>query len=109
LFNIGELELNISGCMNSCGHHHVGHIGILGVDKKGESFYQVSVGGMQGKQASIGKIIGPSFSEEDVPDAVERLIRFYLLVRRDATERFVDTVNRMGIEPFKEAVYEHAN
>ncbi|MFK7964968.1 MAG: nitrite/sulfite reductase [Burkholderiaceae bacterium] len=109
LFNIGELELNISGCMNSCGHHHIGHIGILGVDKKGDSFYQISIGGMQGMDAAIGKIIGPSFSEEDVPDAVERLIRFYLLVRHDADERFVDTVNRMGVEPFKEAVYEHAD
>jgi len=109
LFNIGELELNISGCMNSCGHHHIGHIGILGVDKKGDSFYQISIGGMQGINASIGKIIGPSFSEEDVPDAVERLIRFYLLVRRDADEKFVETATRLGVEPFKEAVYEHAD
>ena len=107
LFTIGELELNISGCMNSCGHHHIGHIGILGVDKKGDSFYQISIGGVQGPQASIGRILGPSFSEDDVPDAIERLIRFYLYVRRDDGERFIDTVARVGIEPFKEAVYEH--
>ncbi len=109
LFSIGELELNISGCMNSCGHHHIGHIGILGVDKKGDSFYQVSIGGVQGPQASIGRILGPSFSEEDVPDAVERLIRFYLHIRQNPNERFVDAVERLGIEPFKEAVYEHIN
>ena len=109
LFSIGELELNISGCMNSCGHHHIGHIGILGVDKKGDSFYQISIGGLQGRNASIGKIIGPSFSEDDVPDAIERLIRFYLQVRTGPDERFVNTVNRLGIEPFKEAVYEHVD
>lgn len=107
LFNIGELELNISGCMNSCGHHHIGHIGILGVDKKGDSFYQVSIGGEQGHKASVGHILGPSFSEEDVPDAIERLIRFYLHIRLHNNERFVQAVERLGTEPFKEAVYVH--
>jgi sulfite reductase (NADPH) hemoprotein beta-component len=109
LFNVGELELNISGCMNSCGHHHIGHIGILGVDKKGDAFYQVSIGGIQGNDARIGKILGPSFSEDDIPDVVEKLIRTYLELRRDADERFVDVVHRLGAEPFKEAVYASAD
>ncbi|MGB7302437.1 MAG: nitrite/sulfite reductase [Burkholderiaceae bacterium] len=109
LFEIGPLELNISGCMNSCGHHHIGHIGILGVDKKGESFYQVSIGGNQGPDARLAKILGPSFAEHEIPDVVERLIRCYLGLRESKTERFVDAVTRVGIEPFKEAVYVSAD
>ncbi len=105
LFDIGELDLNISGCMNSCGHHHVGHIGILGVDKHGSEFYQVSIGGAQGEQASLGKVIGPSFGAQDVGAAVERLIACYLEHRDSDAERFIDTVRRLGIEPFKEYVY----
>jgi sulfite reductase (NADPH) hemoprotein beta-component len=104
-FDIGELDLNISGCMNSCGHHHVGHIGILGVDKHGAEFYQVSIGGAQGEQASLGKVIGPSFGVNEVGDAVERLVQCYLRHRDSDAERFIDTVRRLGIEPFKESVY----
>jgi sulfite reductase (NADPH) hemoprotein beta-component len=104
LHDIGELDLNISGCMNACGHHHVGHIGILGVDKNGSEWYQVSIGGSQGNDAALGKVIGPSFAAHDMPDVVERLIDAYLAHRHD-DERFVDTVHRLGIEPFKERVY----
>jgi sulfite reductase (NADPH) hemoprotein beta-component len=105
LYDIGELDLNISGCMNSCGHHHVGHIGILGVDKNGEEWYQVSIGGNQGPQAALGKVIGPSFARAEVPDVIERLIEVYLERRDSDAERFVDTVQRIGIEPFKRHVY----
>ena len=109
LHDIGELNLNISGCMNSCGHHHAGHIGILGVDKDGEEWYQVSIGGADGSDAghgrsAIGKVIGPSFKAEDMPDVVSRLVEIYL-EKREADERFVDTVERLGIAPFKAGVY----
>jgi len=108
--DIGELDLNISGCMNSCGHHHVGHIGILGVDKNGEEWYQISIGGNQGLNrpgapASLGKVIGPSFARAHIPDVIERLIGVYLERRDSEDERFVDLVWRIGIEPFKERVY----
>jgi len=110
LHDIGELDLNISGCMNSCGHHHVGHIGILGVDKNGEEWYQVSIGGNQGlvrpgAPAALGKVIGPSFAREQIPDVIEKLIRVYLDKRESEAERFIDVVWRTGIEPFKERVY----
>jgi sulfite reductase (NADPH) hemoprotein beta-component len=91
--------------MNSCGHHHIGHIGILGVDKHGEEFYQVSIGGSQGPGTSLGKVIGPAFSYAAVGPAIERLIECYLAHREAETERFIDTVRRIGIEPFKEMVY----
>jgi sulfite reductase (NADPH) hemoprotein beta-component len=113
-FDIGELDLNISGCINACGHHHVGHIGILGVDKNGEEWYQVTIGGAQtiaingGETARIGKIIGPSFARADVPDVVEKLIHTYLNLRERDDERFVDVVARTGIDPFKENVYAEA-
>ncbi len=103
--DIGELDLNISGCMNSCGHHHIGHIGILGVDKNGEEWYQISIGGAQGNNASLGKVIGPSFARADVPDVVEKLIEHYLEHRDSPEERFIDVVQRIGIEPFKRHVY----
>ncbi len=103
VFDIGELDLNISGCMNACGHHHVGHIGILGVDKNGEEWYQVTVGGDQ--RGRIGSIIGPSFAAADVPDVIERLLAVYLERRDSEAERFVDVVQRIGVEPFKERVY----
>jgi sulfite reductase (NADPH) hemoprotein beta-component len=109
LHDVGELDLNISGCINACGHHHVGHIGILGVDKAGEEWYQVTIGGRQGNDAAIGRIIGPSFAREDVPDVVARLVERYLELRDSPAERFVDVVHRLGIEPFKEAVYAHAD
>ena len=105
LYDIGELDLNISGCMNSCGHHHAGHIGILGVDKQGAEFYQISIGGNQGNDASIGKVIGPSVAQGEVPDVIERLIATYLERRDSEYERFIETVRRIGVEPFKEAVY----
>src|SRR3546814_76541 len=103
LFEVGELDLNISGCINACGHHHVGHIGILGVDKNGEEWYQVTIGGRQngaakplpdlqsqrGGGATIGRIIGPSFAREQVPDVVEQLVRTYLRLRDRAAERFL--------------------
>ena len=109
LHDIGELNINISGCMNSCGHHHAGHIGILGVDKDGEEWYQVSVGGADGSNAgrgrsAIGKVIGPSVKADDMPDVISRLIDLYL-EQRDEDERFIDTVGRLGIAPFKSGVY----
>jgi sulfite reductase (NADPH) hemoprotein beta-component len=104
LHDIGELDLNISGCMNACGHHHVGHIGILGVDKNGEEWYQVEIGGNQAP-AALGKVIGPAFARADVPDVIERLIETYLALRDSEHERFVDVVHRIGIEPFKRNVY----
>ncbi len=104
LYEIGDIELNISGCMNACGHHHVGHIGILGVDKDGSEWYQVTVGGKQGNDASIGSVIGPSFSAEEMPGVIQRLIEVYLQQRSDE-ERFIDTVRRIGVAPFKAHVY----
>ncbi|MBK7766245.1 MAG: nitrite/sulfite reductase [Sulfuritalea sp.] len=104
LHDIGELELNISGCMNSCGHHHLGGIGILGVDKNGEEWYQITLGGAQGNNASIGQVIGRSFAAADVADVVEKLIETYL-ARRHADETFSDTVRRIGLEPFRASVY----
>ena len=94
--------------MNACGHHHVGHIGILGVDKNGEEWYQVEIGGNQAP-AALGKVIGPSFARADVPDVIERLIECYLERRDSEAERFVDVVHRIGIEPFKERVYGNAH
>ena len=108
LHDIGELDLNISGCMNSCGHHHIGHIGILGVAKQGSEWYQVSIGGRQGASAALGEVIGPSFAAADMPDVVENLIATYLDLRHD-DERFVDTVHRLGIGPFKQRVYADAH
>ena len=104
LHDIGELDLNISGCMNSCGHHHVGHIGILGVDKNGAEWYQVSIGGRQGTHAALGEVIGPSFAAAQMPDVVQKLIDTYIDHRHE-DERFVDTVHRLGIAPFKQRVY----
>ena len=104
LHDIGDLELNISGCMNACGHHHVGHIGILGVDKDGSEWYQVTIGGKQGNDASIGSVIGPSFSAEEMPGVVQRLIEVYIQ-ERTPEERFIDTVRRIGVPPFKAHVY----
>ena len=104
LHDIGEIDLNISGCMNACGHHHIGHIGILGVDKNGAEWYQVSIGGAQGDAAALGKVIGPSFAAHQMPDVIARLIDTYVDRRHD-DERFVDTVHRIGLEPFKERVY----
>ncbi|AZM95925.1 nitrite/sulfite reductase [Vreelandella venusta] len=104
LYDLGPLDLNISGCMNACGHHHVGHIGILGVDKKGEEYYQISIGGNSTDDASLGKILGPSFFREDVPGVVDKVLQVYVAERHE-DERFLDTYRRIGLKPFKERVY----
>ena len=104
LFDIGDIAINISGCMNACGHHHVGHIGILGVDKHGAEFYQVSIGGSQGLDASLGKVIGPSFAQDDMADVVEKLINTYVELRFE-DEDFLATFKRVGLQPFKTRVY----
>ena len=103
-YDIGELKIKISGCINACGHHHVGHIGILGVDKKGTEFYQISLGGSADENASIGQITGRAFTEETIVDAIETLVTTYTDERRNG-ERFIDTYNRIGMEPFKERLY----
>lgn len=104
IYDLGHLDLNISGCMNACGHHHVGNIGILGVDKKGAEFYQITLGGNSDHDASIGDILGPSFAAEAVPDVIEEVLNTYLDLRIEG-ERFVDTYRRVGIQPFKERAY----
>lgn len=104
LHDIGDIELNISGCMNACGHHHVGHIGILGVDKDGSEWYQVSIGGKQGNDASLGTVIGPAFSADEMPVVVQKLIDIYIK-ERTPEELFIDTVRRLGVAPFKAHVY----
>lgn len=104
IYDLGPLDLNISGCMNACGHHHVGHIGILGVDKKGEEYYQISLGGNATDDASLGKILGPSFYREDVPEVIDKVLKVYVEQRHD-DEHFIDTYRRIGLKPFKERVY----
>ena len=106
--NIGELKIKISGCINACGHHHVGHIGILGVDKKGEEFYQLTLGGSAEDDAAIGQVLGPAVSAERVAPAIDRLVEVYMRERRDG-ERFLDTFRRAGLPMFKEAVYAEAH
>ena len=108
LHDLGDLELNISGCMNACGHHHVGHIGILGVDKNGSEWYQVTLGGAQGSAASLGKVIGPSFAADEMPDVIERIVDVYV-ERRHPGESFIEAVSRLGIEPFRERVHATAD
>jgi sulfite reductase (NADPH) hemoprotein beta-component len=105
LYDIGDIDLNISGCMNACGHHHLGHIGILGVDKKGEEFYQVVLGGHMGHDGELGEVLGPSFGADEVGNVVEKIIEFYMDKRLGEDERFIQTVRRLGIEPFRECVY----
>jgi sulfite reductase (NADPH) hemoprotein beta-component len=102
---IGDLKIKISGCINACGHHHVGHIGILGVEKKGTELYQISVGGDGTENAAIGDILGHGFVAEDVPDAIERLVETYISMRTDANEPFIAAYRRIGEAPFKEALY----
>jgi sulfite reductase (NADPH) hemoprotein beta-component len=104
LHDLGELSLNISGCMNACGHHHIGNIGILGVDKNGSEWYQLTLGGSQGQQAALGKVIGPSFAAEQVPEVIESIVHTYVDHREDG-EGFLDTFQRIGLEPFKARVY----
>jgi sulfite reductase (NADPH) hemoprotein beta-component len=105
---IGELKIKISGCINACGHHHVGHIGILGVDKKGEEFYQLTLGGSGAEDASVGKILGPALPANRVTEAIDQMVEVYLRERHEG-ERFVDTYRRTGDAPFKEAVYADAH
>lgn len=104
VFDIGDLDLNISGCMNACGHHHIGHIGILGVDKKGEEFYQIQLGGSSDLDTSLGKVLGRAVYADQVPDTIETIINTYIESRIEG-ERFIDTYRRVGIKPFKERVY----
>jgi sulfite reductase (NADPH) hemoprotein beta-component len=104
LYDLGELDVKMSGCMNACGHHHVGNIGILGVDKSGEEWYQITVGGAAGADASLGSVIGPSVAKADVAETIARLLDVYVEQRRP-DERFLDTVRRLGVKPFKERVY----
>ena len=107
LHDIGDIDLHISGCINSCGHHHSGHIGVLGVDKDGQEWYQVSLGGADGSTLSgpsvAGKVIGPSFAADEVPDVIEAVIDTYRAERTGHQERFIATVKRVGLEPFKVA------
>jgi len=107
LFDLGDISLNISGCINSCGHHHVGNIGVLGVDKDGEEWYQITLGGEQGNDAAIGKVIGPSFYADEIPDVVTNIINTYVEHRAD-DESFIDAYRRIGVTPFKEASYKNA-
>src|SRR6202051_5246334 len=100
---IGALDLNISGCINACGHHHVGHIGLLGADKNGEEVYQITLGGAADDKASIGSIIGPAVASDQVVDAIDAIVEAYLAHRGEG-ERFIDTYRRLGAAPFKEAV-----
>ena len=115
LHDIGDIDINISGCMNACGHHHIGHIGILGVDKHDEEWYQIEIGGNQGEtregsvRASLGKVIGPSFARADVPSVIERLVKCYLEHRDSEAERFIEVVHRIGPDPFKDYVYGKAD
>jgi sulfite reductase (NADPH) hemoprotein beta-component len=104
LHDLGDISFNISGCMNACGHHHIGNIGILGVDKNGSEWYQITLGGAQGKNSALGKVIGPSFSAAEVPGVIEQIIDTFVRYR-ESEELFVDTLQRIGLEPFKEAVY----
>ena len=104
VYDLGDLELNISGCMNACGHHHIGHIGILGVDKKGKEWYQIQLGGSANENASLGKVLGPSLSRDQITDGIEKLLDVYV-ENRIADENFLTTYQRIGIEKFKERVY----
>jgi len=103
--DIGDLKIKISGCINACGHHHVGHIGILGVDKKGVEFYQITLGGSADENTSIGEILGAAFSYDEIVDAVEKVVDTYLKIRVSRDETFLMAVRRAGIAPFKEALY----
>jgi len=104
LFDLGDISLNISGCINACGHHHMGNIGILGVDKDGEEWYQVTIGGAQGNCSALGKVIGPSFRAQEMPDVIEQIVTIYCNLRIQ-DELFIDTVTRIGLEPFKVGIY----
>ena len=104
VYDLGEIDLKMSGCMNACGHHHIGNIGILGVDKGGEEWYQITIGGAAGADASLGSVIGPSVAKRHVPETLARILEVYV-EQREPDERFLDTVRRIGVKPFKERVY----
>ena len=104
LHDIGDIKIKMSGCMNACGHHHVGHIGILGVDKKGEEFYQLTLGGSSENDASLGDRLGPAIAKTEVAIVIGKLLDVYVRLREE-NERFLDTYRRVGIDPFKENVY----
>jgi sulfite reductase (NADPH) hemoprotein beta-component len=108
LYDLGNLDLNISGCMNACGHHHVGHIGILGVDKKGDEFYQIQLGGNSGTVTNLGKVLGPAFGADEIPQIIQTLVDIYVDKRIEG-EQFIDTYRRIGMAPFKEQVYAKAD
>jgi len=109
LYDLGEIQLNMSGCINACGHHHVGDIGILGVDKKGEDWYQITIGGSSREDASLGKVLGKAVAADEVADTLKKILETYVELRIDDSERFVDTVRRVGVAPFKENVYATAH
>ncbi|MGA9764793.1 MAG: nitrite/sulfite reductase, partial [Rhodomicrobium sp.] len=102
---IGRLHINISGCINACGHHHIGHIGILGVEKNGREFYQITLGGKADEDATLGQLIGPAIPYEEVAGTVERIVSRYLDLRLNVNELFIDTVKRLGVAPFREALH----
>jgi sulfite reductase (NADPH) hemoprotein beta-component len=104
LYDLGELEIKMSGCMNACGHHHVGHIGVLGVDKHGEEWYQISLGGSANGFTALGEVIGPSVRKNEVAPTIERIVEVYRRLRAEG-ERFIDTVRRVGLDPFREGAY----
>jgi sulfite reductase (NADPH) hemoprotein beta-component len=104
LYDLGDIEIKMSGCMNACGHHHVGHIGILGVDKHGEEWYQITLGGSVNGYTALGDVIGPSVAQKDVALTIERIVDLYRTKREDG-ERFIDTYRRIGLKPFKDYVY----
>ena len=106
---IGNLKIKISGCINACGHHHVGNIGILGLDRKGEEFYQISLGGSAKEDAEIGKIVGPSFSEKDLISAIEKILKTYEKNKLKNSEDFISVFKRIGIETFKEELYDNTS
>ncbi len=108
LYDLGHVEIKMSGCMNACGHHHVGHIGILGVDKHGEEWYQITIGGSAATHSSLGKVIGPSVAKSDVAETLARILDVYV-ARREEGEEFIDTVRRIGVDPFSERVYAAAH
>ncbi len=105
---VGPLKIKISGCINACGHHHVGHIGILGLERAGEETYQITLGGSADEQAAVGQIVGPGFSSENVVEAIETIVETYMGLRRDDEETFLDAFRRVGLAPFKEALYERS-
>ena len=105
LYDLGDIEIKMSGCMNACGHHHVGHIGILGVEKNGEEYYQITIGGRADEEAELGELIGPAVRYGEVANVVEDIVAAYVELRERPGEIFIDTLKRVGIEPFKERVH----